>query len=175
MQLGKREKKFLWLAAGAVVIFSLLQFIIFPMLEDRKRLRRGILAKEAGLKEMIRLSGEYAALKQRSHTAENVIEGRTPGFTLFSFLEKTAGEAGVKRHIKYMKPSSSKGEGRLKEEMVEMKLDKISLKRLMDYLYLIELSKQAISVKRCAVTENKGRTGALDVVLQVVTLVKGEG
>ena len=169
MQLGKREKLFLGLAAFAVAAFCLLQFIVFPMVEDRKRLRRGILAKETGLREMVRLSGEYAALERRSHTAENDIKGRAPGFTLFSFLEKAAGEAGVKRHIKYMKPSSSRGEGRLKEAMVEMKLDKISLKRLMDYLYLIELSKKAISVKRCAVTENQGKPGALDVVLQVVT------
>jgi hypothetical protein len=50
-----------------------------------------------------------------------------------------------------------------------MKLDKISLKRLMDYLVLIELSKKAIQIKRCAVTDNKGRKGTLDVVLQAVT------
>jgi hypothetical protein len=53
--------------------------------------------------------------------------------------------------------------------MVEMKLDKVSLKRFMDYLVLIELSKKAIQLRRCAVTENKGRKGTLDVVLQVVT------
>jgi len=39
----------------------------------------------------------------------------------------------------------------------------------MDYLVLIELSRKAIQIKRCAVTENKGRKGALDVVLQAVT------
>ncbi len=158
----------MWLAAFALTVFCLLQFVVFPMAENRKRLRRSILAKETGLKEMVRLSGEYAALGRQSQTVESVIKGRTPGFTLFSFLEKAAGEAGVKRHIKYMKPSSSKGEGPWKEAMVEMKLDKISLKRLMEYLYLIELSNKAIDVKRCAVTENKGLTGALDVVLQVV-------
>ena len=162
------------LAAFAIAAFCILQFVVFPMLEDRKRLRRGILAKEAGLREMVRLSGEYAALKQRSQVAENVIKRRAPGFTLFSFLEKAAGKAGVKRNIKYMKPSSSKGDGRWAEAMVEMKLDGISLERLMGYLYLIELSKMAVSIKRCAVTENKGQKGALDVVLQVVTLVKAD-
>ena len=169
MQLGKREKLFVQLAGFTVAAFCLLQFGVFPVLADRKRLQKSLFTKEKGFEEMVRLSQEYAVLKERSHTAENVIKKRPPGFTLFSFLEKAAGKAGVKRHIKYMKPSSSKGEGGWKETMVEMKLDKISLKRLMDYLYLIELSKKAIQIKRCAATENKGRKGTLDVVIQVVT------
>ena len=78
------------LAAFALIIFCLLQFVVFPMAENRKRLRRSILAKETGLKEMVRLSGEYAALGRQSQTVESVIKGRTPGFTLFSFLEKAA-------------------------------------------------------------------------------------
>jgi len=170
IQLGKREKLFVQLAVFAVALFCLLQFGIFPVLADRKRLQQSISAKEKGLAEMVRLSREYAALKQQSHTAENVIRKRPPGFTLFSFLEKAADKAGVKRHIKYMKPSSSKGQGGWKETMVEMKLDKISLKRLMDYLYSIELSRNAIQIRRCAVTDNKGEKGTLDAVLQVVTV-----
>ena len=169
MQLGKREKLFVQLAAFAVTGFCLLQFVVFPMVEDRKRLKQSIVTKEKGLEEMARLSEQYAVLKRQSHTAENAVRKRPPGFTLFSFLEKAAGKAGVKRHIKYMKPSSSKGEGGWMETMVEMKLDKISLKRLMDYLYRIELSRKAIQIKRCAVTENKGRKGTLDVVLQAIT------
>ncbi|MBW2708923.1 MAG: hypothetical protein JRD04_06525 [Deltaproteobacteria bacterium] len=169
MQLGKREKLFVQTAGLAVAVFCLLQFGVFPVLADRKHLQKSIVTKEKGLAEMVRLSQEYAVLKGRSHTAEDVIRRRPPGFTLFSFLEKAAGKAGVKRHIKYMKPSSAKGEGGWKEIMVEMKLDKISLKRLMDYLILIELSKKAIQIRRCAVTDNKGQKGTLDVVLQAVT------
>jgi len=170
MQLAKREKLFVQLAVLAVGVFCLFQFGVFPLLADRQNLKNSISIKEKGLAEMVRLSQEYAVLKEQSHTAENVIKKRPPGFTLFSFLEKAAGQAGVKRHIKYMKPSSSKGEGGWKEAMVEMKLDKISLKRLMDYLYRIELSKKAIQIRRCAVTENKGEKGTLDAVLQVVTV-----
>ena len=170
MQLAKREKLFVQLAVLAVGVFCLFQFGVFPLLADRQNLKNSISIKEKGLAEMVRLSQEYAVLKEQSHTAENVIKKRPPGFTLFSFLEKAAGQAGVKRHIKYMKPSSSKGEGGWKEAMVEMKLDKISLKRLMDYLYRIELSKKALQIRRCAVTENKGEKGTLDAVLQVVTV-----
>jgi len=170
MQLAKREKLFVQLAALAVGVFCLLQFGVFPLLAEHKNLKKGISLKEKSLAEMVRLSQEYAVLKQQSHTAENVIKRRPRGFTLFSFLEQAAGQAGVKRNIKYMKPSSSKGEGGWKETMVEMKLDKISLKRLMDYLYRIELSKKAIQIKRCAVTENRGEKGTLDAILQVVTV-----
>ncbi len=170
MQLGKREKLFVQVAGFAVAVFCLLQFGVFPFLENRQNLKKAISLKEKGLAEMVRLSREYAALKQQTHTAETVIRNRPPGFTLFSFLEKAAGQAGVKRNIKYMKPSSARGEGGWREAMVEMKLDKISLKRLMDYLVLIELSKKAVHIRRCAVTENKGEKGTLDAILQVVTV-----
>lgn len=169
MQLGKREKRLVMLAGFAVAVFCLLQFGLFPVMADRKKLRRGISIKEGNLKEMVRLSKEYTALKQQSRVAEDVLRKRPPGFTLFSFLEKAAGKAGVKQHIKYMKPSASRGEGGWKEAMVEMKLDSISLAKLMDYLYRIELSDDGIQIKRCAVTENKGQKGMLDAVLQVVT------
>ncbi len=170
MQLGKREKRFVQAAVVAIGIFCLLQFGVLPVLADRKQLQQRIRDKETDLKEMVRMGEEYGLLKRQSRAAKNVLQRRAAGFTLFSFLEKAAGKAGVKGHIKYMKPSSSKGEGGLKEAMVEMKLDGISLKKLMDYLYRIELAGEAISVKRCAVTENKRKKGALDVVLQVVTL-----
>ena len=170
MQLGKREKRFVQVAGFALAIFCLFQFGVFPVLAHRKRLQTQISAKETNVREMVRLSREYGVLKRQSRVAENVIRKRPPGFTLFSFLEKAAGKAGVKSHIKYMKPSSSKGENGWKETMVEMKLDRISLNKLMDYIYRIELAKEAVQIKRCAVTENKGKRGSLDVVLQVVTL-----
>lgn len=169
MQVGKREKKFLWAAFLALAGFCLFQFGVFPLIENRDRLKRSIRVKQKDLQEMERLSNEYAMLKRQSVSLANTIRERNKGFTLFSFLEKAAGETGVKSHIKYMKPSSAKGQGPWKESMVEMKLDGISLERLMGYLYLIELSNKAITVKRCSVTESKSRKGALDVILQVIT------
>ena len=79
-----------------VAIFFLLQFIVFPVLEEKNFLERGVKVKEAGLREILKLREEYETYKKDTHGIQDVLKRREKGFTLFSFLEKAAGEAGVK-------------------------------------------------------------------------------
>ena len=88
---------------------------------------------------------------------------------LFSFLEKSAGDAELKGHIKYMKPSTAQSAGPYRESKVEMKLEQVTLKQLVDYLYRIESPEKLISIKRISIKENKGESGYIDAVLQVLT------
>jgi len=169
MKLAKREKYLVSLAGCAFAIFFLFQFLIFPFFEKRERLKKGIKAKENALKEISVLSAEYDAYKKGSHGIKEFLARREKGFTLFSFLEKAAGEAEVKAHIKYMKPSTSKSTGPYKESMVEMKLEAVTMKQLVGYLYRIEAPGKVISIKRMSIKQNKKEAGYLDAVLQVLT------
>lgn len=169
MKLAKREKYLLSLAACAVVIFLMFQFLIFPFFASRERLQRGVVAKEKGLKEIVTLSAEYEAYKKGSHGIKRSLTQRKRGFTLFSFLEGAAGEAQVKKHIKYMRPSTSKSAGPYKESTVEMKLEAITMKQLVEYLYRIESPENVVSIKRISIKQNKKEAGYLDAVMQVLT------
>lgn len=169
MNLSKREKYFVSTAICAVAIFCLLQFIIIPFFEKRKRLDSACREKEKVFEEISALSAEYKTYKKRSMGIRSIIEKRKKGFTLFSFLEKTAGDTEVKDHIKYMKPSELQSTGPYKESMVEIKLEGITLKQLVDYLYRVELSGNAICLKRISIKESKRESGYIDAVLQVVT------
>jgi general secretion pathway protein M len=169
MKLAKREKYLVSIAVCAIAVFLLFQFLIFPFFEERKRIQRGIRAKEAGLKEITRLGAEYRVHKKGFQGIDQILAKRSKGFTLFSFLEKAAGETELKGHIKYMKPSSSVGTGPYKESMVEMKLDGITLNQLVGYLYLIESPENIINIKRISIKENRKESGYLDVILQVLT------
>lgn len=169
MKLAKREKYALAFAALFVVIFSLLQFLIFPFFEERERIQRGVRAKEIGLKEIEKMRAEYQDLKKSSQEIKQILARRKRGFTLFSFLERAASETAIKDHIKYMKPSASQGRGLYKEIMVEMKLEAITLNQLVSYLYGIESPEDLISIKRISIKENKRESGLLDAILQVLT------
>ncbi len=169
MNLSKREKYFVSTALCAVVVFCLLQFIIIPFFEKRTRIETACRAKEKVFEEISVLSAEYQAYEKRSLDIRGTIERRKKGFTLFSFLEKTAGDTAVKDHIKYMKPSELQSTGTYKETMVEIKLEGITLKQLVDYLYRVEFSGNAICLKRISIKENKKESGYIDAVLQVVT------
>ena len=115
---------------------------------------------------------EYQALQRDSQGVEQYLATRKKGFTLFSFLETAAGAADIKDHINYMKPSNSKGVGPYKESIVEMKLETVTMKQLVDYLDRIESKENVVSVKRISIKGNKKDVGYLDVVLQVLTLNK---
>ena len=77
---------------------------------------------------MLIISAEHQALQKGSQGIMEILAKRKKGFTLFSFLEKAAGEAQVKDHIKYMKPSTSKEPGPYKESTVELSLETLTLK-----------------------------------------------
>ena len=169
MKLAKREKYLVSFAACAIALFLIFQFLIFPFFEERKRIQRGIRAREEGLEEIVRLRAEYQVHKKGFQGIKQILARREKRFTLFSFLEKAAGEAELKGHIKYMKPSDSQGTGPYKESMVEMKLEGITLNQLVGYLYRIESSENIISIKRISIQENKKESGYLDTILQVLT------
>lgn len=169
MKLASREKYFVSLAAFFIAIFFLFQFLILPFFETRSRIQRGVRAKEDGLQEMVRMSSEYHRYRKGSQGIKQILATRKKGFTLFSFLENTAGDAGVKAYIKYMKPSISKGPGPYKESLVEMKLEAVTLQQLVGYIYRIESPNNVVSIKRISIKENNKKSGSLDAILQVLT------
>jgi len=169
MKLAKREKYLVSAAACCVALFLLLQFVVFPFFENRRRISKGIKAKEKGFQEIMKLRAEYQTFQKASQGVDQALARREKGFTLFSFLEEAAGEAEVKAHIKYMRPSTSSGMGPYKESMVEMKLEAITLKQLVGYLYHIESPDNLVNIKRISIGENKKQKGYLDTILQVIT------
>jgi len=169
MRLARRERYLVSLAACCIAIFLVFQFLVFPFFENRRRIQRGLKAKEKGLEEIMKLKADYQAYQKGSQNIQQALAKRKEGFTLFSFLEKAAGEAEVKARIKYMKPSVSLGTGPYKESMVEMKLEVITLPQLVGYLYRIESPDDLVSIKRISISENKKEQGYLDAILQVIT------
>ncbi len=168
--LAKREKV-LVISAGCIILALIaFELAINPFFEEKKRLTRGIAAKEIELKEILMGSAEYKSIKKNNQELKKRITGRDKGVTLFSFLEREADASKIKGHIEYMKPSVSQGSGDYKESMVEMKLKGITLKQLVGYIYRIESPKDLISIKRISVKEDKKDSGYLDVILQVMTV-----
>jgi general secretion pathway protein M len=169
MKLARRERYFVSGAALFIAIFFIFQFLISPFFETRRKIKRGVRAKQAGLEEIVKLSSEYNRYRKGSQGIKQILADRRKGFTLFSFLEKTARDAGVKNSIKYMKPSVSTGSGPYKESLVEMKLEAVTLEQLSGYLWRVESTDSVVSIKRISIKENSNKTGRLDAILQVLT------
>jgi general secretion pathway protein M len=172
MALSSKDKRALAVGISVLVVYLVVQFGIFPLMEKRKRLEKGIAAREKGLVEMQAMQSRYKEISSQSDTLEQQVSRREQGFSLFSFLETMAARADVKQNIDYMKPSDAVGEGGLQQVMVEMKLKAVTLKQLVDFLDLVESPDKIVELKRISIQENKKQASTLDVIMQVITLVQ---
>ena len=98
-----------------------------------------------------------------------MVERRPPGFALFSYLEKRAGDAGVKANIRSMNPLKSVPVEAHEETTVEMKLDKLTMKQLTDFLYLVESREDLVRIRKMTVGKMKESPEYLTAVFQVFT------
>ncbi len=132
-------------------------------------MRRAIAASEKVLRELAVLGAEYGVLRQRSEEIRRVIERRPPGFTLFSYLEKRAGDAGVKTNIRSINLLPLAPTGAYEETTVEMKLDKLTMKQLTDFLYQVESPEEMIRIRRISIVKMKESPEYLSALIQVFT------
>ncbi len=169
-KLSKRERLSIYAAISVIGIFTIMQLTVFPLIDKRNRLSRAFEAKTRALQEMRVFKSEYDTLNKQADLSKINFSNREKGFTLFSFLDRLSGQAGIKDHITYMKPSTATSKnGLYKLSQVELKLQTINLKQLTSYLYMIETSKNIVFVKRISITQTGKPEGFINVVMQVET------
>ena len=172
-KLTKRDRYSIYALSGAILVFIVIQFIVFPSIDKRKRLKRELRVKTNTLSEMIALKSDYGEIEKRTHASSARFASREKGFTLFSFLDKLTGEARIKEYVTYMKPSTTvQKNSPYKISQVEMKIQGLTLQQLITYLYMVETSKNMVHVKRLSIVKAGKPEGFIDAVLQVETVEK---
>ncbi len=170
MKLSRREKYSIYVVSVFLFLFVLIQFIVFPFIDKRKLVKRNLQVKTKILQDMLVLKSEYDAIFEKVKSSKARFAKREKDFTLFSFLDKLAGEAGIKNNITYMKPSTaSQKNSPYKISMVEMKLQAITLDQLTRYLHMIETSKNMVNIKRLSISKKETQEELIEAVLQVET------
>lgn len=169
--LNRRERIFINSAVAFIAVFLLVRFVIIPLSGQQARLDKTLAGEKAKLREMVSIQKEVSADSQKNRDVMIDLDGRAKDFTLFSFLDRLAGEAGVKDAITYMKPSTEEsGEGSCRLSLVEMKLEAVSLESLVAYIYKIEAPQSMVFVKRLSISRQEKDIGGVDAVMQVVTI-----
>ncbi|MDP2645853.1 MAG: hypothetical protein Q8P24_13010 [Desulfobacterales bacterium] len=171
IRLNRREKRLIYLISGLIFFFLFIETGVFPFIDNHKRLSRTLQVKSQTLQEMKILKAQYDALNNQAGVSKARLARREKSFTLFAFLDKLVGEAGIKNKITYMKPSSSAIKNSpYKISIVEMKLQAVTLVELTNYLYRIETSENFVSVKRISISKLGQQDTSVNAVLQVETM-----
>ena len=111
--------------------------------------------------------------KLGTEETRNRLSRREKGFTLFSYLDRSAGSAGVKDHIAYLKPMGKEIQsGDFKVFQVEMKLQSISLHQLSAFLYWVETADSLVRILKASMVRAGQNAEGIDVVLWVETLAQ---
>ena len=163
------QRQLIWIAATVVVLLAVSQWLIRPIIRKRAKLATNIQRSEKRLQELVRLEQLYRKMQVENTRVEKNLRNRKRDFTLFAFLEGLAGRDGIKGQIEFMRPSVKSLGDMHQEEQVEMRLKRVSLDRLIPYLYHIETAPEQVRIRRLTIRPQKRDKSQLEVTLVVVT------
>jgi hypothetical protein len=172
MKLNRNEIALISVGGFCILALLVYLFVLSPAMAKEEALIRTIGRKQKDLTEIMKLKSQWNTLRQTQAEAEETLKKRGGRFTLLSFLEGVSRQAGISGNIQYMKPISFPQEsGPLKQVGMEIKLEDVDIKQLVDYLYKIEYSENLLTIRRIKIQRTPSKKGPslLKVVLQVNT------
>lgn len=169
-KLDATQRKLVAGAAVFVCIALILELAVFPFWEAKKKLDRSISSNQKKLAEVKELSAEFNRLESKVSAMRRAASMRAANFTLFSHLEKKATQAGVRNRIKNMNSSRGIQSASFEESLIDMKLEKVTIKQLVDFLYYAESPADLVRVKKIHIVKMKDAPEYLSVQLQISSI-----
>jgi general secretion pathway protein M len=167
IRLTRREK----LLAGGLVFFtgvwSLFTAGVKPALARIETLNRVISEKQQELEKLRAGSKEYIFLRDSLNNLHMKIASQNEIFELLPFLESLVEECGLTENIAIMKQQESPIDTNYSETIVEIRLENLSLNRLVDLLYKIESSQVLAGIKSLHIKKNATDKNSLDTVIEI--------
>lgn len=166
-KLDAKQQKLVAGAAIFVVIALIMEIAVFPFWEAKKKLAKAINTNQKKLVEISELAAEFKEMEVKTAAIKRAAMTHGGNFTLFSYLEKKATQANVRGRIKYMNSSRGTQTASFEESLIDMKLDKITVKQLTDFLYFAESPADLIRIKKITISKMKESPEYLSAQIQI--------
>jgi len=170
VKMSSRERN-LVLGALIFVTLSVLYALVFSPLAERGNMWQ---RKTANVKkeyaEFLKLRVEYVEIKAAlSRLQANITSGGSDD-SLLARMEATARSLGLQDRITSMKPFSTDHDSGIKESSVEIRMEKLDLKGVVDLLEKVENSESNTRVGRLRVKTRFDDPSLVDVTILVSAL-----
>ncbi|MHC4544958.1 MAG: hypothetical protein ACYSYL_10590, partial [Planctomycetota bacterium] len=142
-------------------------FVIKPALARTKTLRRVISEKQDELGKLRATSNEYIFLRDSLDNVRAKVASQEKGFELLPFLESLIREHGLAKKVATMKQQVLNLGPSHSETIVEVKLENLTLKQLVDFLRKVESSQVLAKTKSLYIKKNLTNTEMLDSVIEI--------
>lgn len=166
-KLDARQRNLAIGAAIFVLIALIMEIVVFPFWDAKEKLAKAIKINQKKLSEISELSAEFTSLAAKTAAINRTVSTRGADFTLFSYLEKKATQANVRGRIKYMNSSKGTQSTSFEESLIDMKLEKITIKQLTDFLYFAESPADLVRIKKITINKMKESPEYLNAQLQI--------
>ena len=166
-KLDAKQQKLVVGAAIFVLIALILEIVVFPFWEAKAKLTKAIQVNQKKLNEMSKLDAEFTLQEAAMAKIKRSMSARSADFTLFAYLEKKATQVNVRGRIKQMNSSKGIQSVSLEESLIDMKLEKITIKQLTDFLYFVESPVDLVRIKKITINKMKESPEYLSAQLQI--------
>jgi len=170
MQLTKREKTVVIAGASFLVLLVVLQFIVRPTTERISMLRRVVADKRDVLTDLRAGTSEYQALTEEVERLRSMISRQQESRTMLSAIERIGEASGLSENVLSLKPTTVTMDEEYEETVVEIRLDRITLAQLVEFLGKLESLGRAGGIKALDVRRAERSEGALRAVVQLATV-----
>ena len=166
-KLDAKQRKLVTGAAILVLIALILEIAVFPFWEAKAKLTKAIEVNQKKLSEISKLDAEFTLQEAAMARTKNALSARSADFTLFAYLEKKATQANVRGRIKQMNSSKGIQSISLEESLIDMKLEKMTIKQLTDFIYFVESPADLVKIKKITINKMKESPEYLSAQLQI--------
>ncbi len=168
-RLDVKQRRLVVGAAVFIVTALILEMAVVPFWTAKAKMAKAIQTNQKKLSEINKIDAELTQQEASMSKIKSAMSSRGADFTLFSYLEKKATQANVRGRIKQMNSSKGMPSGSLEESLMDMRLEKITIKQLADFLYFVESPANLVRVKRVNVNKMKESPEYLNAQLQIST------
>ncbi len=167
ISLTRREKLLALVLAIFAVGCLLFAFAIKPAMARTKTLHRVISEKQEELAELRARSNEYISLRDSLDNVRAKVASQDKGFELLPFTESLIREHGLEKKVATMKQQVLDLSQSHSETIVEVKLEILTLKQLVDFLRKVESSQALLRIKSLYIKKNLTNAEMLDSVVEI--------
>jgi hypothetical protein len=174
MHLTQREKLLVVASAVLLAVWGLFTFTVKPAIARMKTLERIIPEKRNELARLCAKSEEYISLRRSLDELREKVASQKEGFELLPFLESLIRQCGLAQNAG-MKPQTVPLAASYREIIVEIKLEKLALSQLVDFLLKVESSNALVKARTLHIKRNAADPDLLDATVEIhgAQLVEG--
>jgi type II secretory pathway component PulM len=161
------------LAGGLAAFIAIVAFVglgVAPAVARIHTLNRVLPEKQKMLQDLKTKSKEYLALRAGLDKLGNQTAIGGEEFELAAFLESMTNELGMAKKVAQMKRQMLQPDSKYSEAIVEVNLENIMLKQLVEFLLKAKSSGHFLQVKNLYIEKSITDPTLLDAVIQISTL-----